>query len=41
LRAVEHQEFEEQAIVVDGDSPLLVVVGDGEFVSGPGAAVLS
>jgi hypothetical protein len=41
LRAVEHQEFEEQAIVVDGDSLLLVVVGDGEFVSGPGAAVLS
>ena len=39
LRSLQHQEFEEQSIIMDRHSPLAVVVGDVEgFVPHPGAA---
>src|SRR3974390_2251438 len=38
LGALEDEEFEPAAVVVDGDAPFLVVVTDAEGISGPGAA---
>ena len=40
LRSLEDQQFEQLAIIVDGNAPLLVVIGDVQRVgTAPGAAV--
>lgn len=38
LDSFESEKFEEGAVVVDGDAPFFVVVGDAERVAGPAAA---
>src|SRR3954471_12980025 len=38
LSALEEEEFEQLAVIVDRDPPFLVVIGDGKGVARPGAA---